>query len=86
MAQLPIWIRLPGLKLHLSSDKMLSKIASLIGKSLFTDRMTAKIERLTNARVHMEINLGSELPDEIPIYDQDGKTTRRIVEYEWSPL
>lgn len=40
---MPIWIKLPRLRLHFWATKMLSKIASVVGKkSLYTDMVTTK--------------------------------------------
>ena len=47
MTEVPIWVRFMNLKLHLWSNAVLSKMASKIGKPLFTDHMTATRERLT---------------------------------------
>ncbi|KAM7462232.1 hypothetical protein LguiA_030353 [Lonicera macranthoides] len=50
MVEVPVWVRFPNLKLHMWSTTMLSKMASIIGKPLFMDRMTAERERLAYAR------------------------------------
>lgn len=42
MTTVPIWVRFPNLKLHLWSSYILSKLASVIGRPLFTDKMTAQ--------------------------------------------
>jgi hypothetical protein len=44
MKAVPIWIKLPNLKLHLWSVQVLSKIASVMGTPLFTDKITASRE------------------------------------------
>lgn len=76
----------PTLKLHLWSNSMLSKMASTIGRPLFTDRMTAEKERLANARVCVEIKVGSTLPELVILQDEDGNRVMQKVEYEWIPV
>ena len=44
LKSVPIWIKLPNLKLHLWSVQVLSKIASVMGTPLFTDKITASRE------------------------------------------
>lgn len=60
-------MKFPGLKLHMWSTLMLSKIASLEGRPLFTDMMTAKRSRPTYARVCVEVSVGGHLPEVISI-------------------
>ena len=80
-----MWVKLPGLKLHLWSPNMLSKIASIIGKPLFTDMMTANKSRLAYARICVEISMEGGLPDSVPIREQGGQCFQQRVEYEWVP-
>lgn len=44
---------------------MLSKMASIIGGPLFTNRMTTESGRFAYARVCVEIKIRSVLPDEV---------------------
>lgn len=67
------------------SDAVISKLASMIGKPLFTEIMTTKRERLTYTRVCVEIDLWSVLPEYISVYDHEGSLIRQRVEYEWAP-
>ncbi|KAM7462181.1 hypothetical protein LguiA_030315 [Lonicera macranthoides] len=49
MVEVPVWVRFPNLKLHVVHNNA-DKMASIIGKPLFMDRMTAERERLAYAR------------------------------------
>ncbi|XP_020261132.1 uncharacterized protein LOC109837342 [Asparagus officinalis] len=69
----PVWIHLPGLRLNLWNERSISKIASLIGKPITTDKLTANRQRLAYARVLVEVTLPSSLPDEIHIQGPNGK-------------
>lgn len=42
MAMVPIWIKFPYLKLHLWGVSVLSKMASVVGKPLFIDKVLQK--------------------------------------------
>lgn len=47
-------------------------MASMIGRPLFADKMTTHRERLSYARVYVEIKVGSELPKFVEVTDMDG--------------
>jgi hypothetical protein len=81
----PIWIRLPNLRLHLWSPEALGKIASLVGRPLFADTVTASRETLCFARVCVEVDFDKMLPDSITIEDDKGYSYDQKVEYEWQP-
>ena len=86
LMEIPIWVRFPNLKLHLWSPSVLSKLASVVGRPLFTDKMTAERERLMFARVCVEIKSGDVLPQMIGVQDEDGSQFEQKVEYEWIPM
>ncbi|XP_020253772.1 uncharacterized protein LOC109830821 [Asparagus officinalis] len=65
----PVWIQLPGLRLNLWNAKSLSKISSVIGKPITTDKLTANRQRLAYARI-----LGP-----------NGKLIKQLVYYELKP-
>ena len=57
-----------------------------MGTPLFTDKMTANRERLTFARVCVEIEVEKALPETIPIKGTNNVVTQQRVEYEWVPI
>ena len=65
MSEVPVWVRFPNLRLYMWSELTLSKLASMISTPLFTDKMTAKRERLTYARVCIGVKVGMRLHEEI---------------------
>ena len=67
MVRMPIWVRFPNLPLQCWSPLCLSKLASMIGKPLRLDTPTSSMTRLSYARVLVEIDLLSELPNLINI-------------------
>ncbi|XP_020264049.1 uncharacterized protein LOC109839985 [Asparagus officinalis] len=81
----PMWIQFPGLRLNLWNAKCISKIASLIGKPIATDKLTASRQRLEYARVLVEVNMPSPLPDHISIQGPKGEKISQKVIYELKP-
>ncbi|XP_020255402.1 uncharacterized protein LOC109832461 [Asparagus officinalis] len=83
----PLWVQFPNLKLNLWSSTGISKVASLIGKPIATDKLTATRQRLSYARVLLEVNLplNEPLPDHLVIHDPDGRRHVQEVIYEFKP-
>ncbi|KAM7493804.1 hypothetical protein LguiB_028413 [Lonicera macranthoides] len=69
LSSVPIWIKLPGLKLHMWPTPMLSKLASVVGRPLYTDIVTSIRNRLDYARLCVKIGIEAELPKVIIIRD-----------------
>ncbi|XP_020259837.1 uncharacterized protein LOC109836363 [Asparagus officinalis] len=80
-----MWIQLPALKLNLWNEKGISKIASLIGRPIATDKLTANRQRLAYARVLIEVKLPSALPDQITVNGPNGKQYNQKIIYELKP-
>lgn len=85
ITSIPIWIHLPQLELHLWSFALLSKIASVVRKPLFTDNMTAKRKRLAHAKLCVEVNPSSDFPTSVDIVGPDGSKYSQKIDYEWLP-
>ncbi|KAM7528944.1 hypothetical protein LguiB_032354 [Lonicera macranthoides] len=76
MITVPIWVRFPNLKLHLWFTNVISKLANVIGKPLFTDIMTTQKEH----------NCGGVLPEMVSWRDARGRCMDEKIEYEWVPM
>ncbi|XP_019246318.1 PREDICTED: uncharacterized protein LOC109225967 [Nicotiana attenuata] len=81
----PIWIRLPGLDIKYWGKNSLTKIAELVGKPLKADRATTWKERMTFARVLVEVTLDQPYPQSIMFENEIGKIIEQRVHYEWKP-
>ncbi|XP_020262814.1 uncharacterized protein LOC109838800 [Asparagus officinalis] len=83
----PLWVQFPNLRLNLWSSTGISKVASLIGKPITTDKLTATRKRISYARVLLEVQLPltSPLPDQIVIQGPNGKCHNQKVIYEFKP-
>nr|TKS05769.1 hypothetical protein D5086_0000129850 [Populus alba] len=85
MTTVPVWVRFPNLPLKCWSIQGLSKIASVLGKPLQSDKFTATMERLSFARVLIELDLLDDLPSSIPICLPNDTTLNQSVVYETLP-
>ncbi|XP_070024967.1 uncharacterized protein [Nicotiana sylvestris] len=85
MRIVPIWVNLHGLPIQCWAEENLGRIASLLGKPICTDRLTAGCERISYARILVEMDITQPLPDEIYIEILDGRIWMHSVEFEWKP-
>ncbi|XP_043696720.1 uncharacterized protein LOC122647361 [Telopea speciosissima] len=83
LCSVPVWVSLPNLPFHFWSVEALSSIGSVIGKPIVTDKMTRSMERLSYARMCVEVSAFSDLPSSIPVYGDDGLSFHQRVVYDW---
>ncbi|OIT24741.1 hypothetical protein A4A49_36675 [Nicotiana attenuata] len=81
---IPLWVKFPGLPVGYWSSEALGKLASGIGKPLYTDKTTADMERISYARVLIEVDVAQPLPECIEI-DMPFGTFQQQVTYDWRP-
>ncbi|XP_019262280.1 PREDICTED: uncharacterized protein LOC109240111 [Nicotiana attenuata] len=81
---IPLWITFPGLPLGFWSTEALSKLASVVGKPLYTDKIAAEMEKVSYARVLVETDISQPLPDSFAMQTKRGVIIQQI-EYEWKP-
>lgn len=81
---IPLWPNLLGLPVGYQSIEYLSKVASAIGKPLYTDKNTIDMNRISYGRVLVEIDISRPLTEAIEI-----KTLYGIIhqkeDYDWIP-
>lgn len=82
----PIWVRLVGLDINYWGKSALTKIAGMVGNPLKADMATIQKDRLTYARVLIEMPLTKEYPKDIMFENEMGKIVHQKVEYEWKPI
>ena len=85
MTSVPVWVRFSSLHLKFWSREIISKIAGLIGMSIFMDRATSNFEKLAYARSFIEISAAKSLPKTVSIELEEGERVFIDVEYEWAP-
>ncbi|XP_058734025.1 uncharacterized protein LOC131605717 [Vicia villosa] len=83
---LPIWVKLPLLRLYQWGVRSLNKIGSALGNPLVTDECIASKARVSYARILVEVDVTQELKNMVTIKDAEGRKLKQSVEYEWKPL
>lgn len=82
MDSLPVWVSLPNLSFNLWNKETLSIIYNVLGKPLFSDTYTMTKERLSFARVCVEIDARKALKDYINVYLEDDTSFVQKVVYD----
>ena len=85
IATVPVWIQLPDLPLDCWNERALSKIVSRVGKPISTDKMTRTKERLSFARVMVEVDASKELVTGVDMRLPTGEVYRQVVVFEYYP-
>ncbi|KAF3617893.1 hypothetical protein FXO38_33716 [Capsicum annuum] len=83
---IPLWAKLPNLALNCWSKEALSKIGSGLGRPLYADNCTTTTERISYARILVEIDVTRPIPYSIKICDPKGKVIDLPVMYDWEPV
>lgn len=65
MRGIPLWIKFPGLNVGYWSAESLSKLASFVGKPLFTDKFTAQQEKISFPRLLVDVDISCSLPGSV---------------------
>lgn len=85
ISKVPVWVQLPNLPLEFWNTRALSKIASKIGSPKQADRLTIARERVSYARVLVEVDVTKELKEEVTIIAPNGKQILQHIRYEFVP-
>ncbi|XP_010551658.1 PREDICTED: uncharacterized protein LOC104822216 [Tarenaya hassleriana] len=81
----PVWVSLSDIPAELYSLQGISYISCGIGEPLHTERMRLDPFNVGRARVKIEVQLGSPLPDTIEIEDDSGGIVVIKALYDWLP-
>lgn len=81
LSHIPIWVIFSRLPIGYWSEKALSKVASVIGVHLYTDGYTATVEKISYARILIEVDISKNLSNDIVVEIPYGPWTQNI-EYE----
>ena len=85
VSSVPIWIQLPGLPLDCWNARALGKIVSKVGKPISTDKMTLSKERLSFARVLVEVDASSDITSCVEVRLPTGVVYQQPVRPEFIP-
>ncbi|XP_009804428.2 uncharacterized protein [Nicotiana sylvestris] len=78
---IPLWVRFPNLTVGYWSTEVLSKLASVVGKPMYTDLYTIEMDRISFARVLVEADSSHPLPSDIELHTPVG-IIHQSVEYD----
>ncbi|KAL2249649.1 UNVERIFIED_CONTAM: hypothetical protein Sindi_2438600 [Sesamum indicum] len=81
----PVWAILPSLPLECWHPNALGKIGSRIGNPIAMDSLTMKMERISYARIMVEVDASKKLIDEVEFVMPNGITRKQPVVYEFTP-
>jgi len=84
-AIVPTWIKLPNLPLDCWNVRALSKIVSKVGKPITTDKLTLTKERLSYARVLVEVDASKDLTTSVDMRLPTGEVYQQSVIFEFTP-
>ncbi|KAH0776135.1 hypothetical protein KY290_007546 [Solanum tuberosum] len=85
MQTTPIWVKFPFIPLNYWGIQSLSRSCSGLGIPLFADECTTQVDRVSYARVLIEMDISQKLPADIKVEDPNGKEFNQKVVYEWVP-
>jgi len=85
VSSVPIWIKLPGLPLDCWNARALGKIVSKVGKPISTDKLTLSKERISFARVLVEVDASKDIISEVEIRLPTGEVYQQSVIPELIP-
>lgn len=77
-----VWVTFPNLPIQYWAPGSRGRIASCLGKPICINKLIAKGERVSYARILMEMDVSLALPEEIPIELPGGKCRLQTIEYE----
>ncbi|KAK6780222.1 hypothetical protein RDI58_022406 [Solanum bulbocastanum] len=62
LTTIPLWVKLPNLPLNCWNEVVLCKIGSILGKPLYADECTSQVNRISFARILVEVDITRPLP------------------------
>lgn len=85
ISKVPVWVQFPSLPLEFWNVRALSKIASKLGSPKQADKLTISRDRVSYARVLVEIDVTQPLKEELCIIAPNGRQLTQEVRYEYVP-
>ncbi|KAK4428295.1 hypothetical protein Salat_1129100 [Sesamum alatum] len=85
MSLTPVWAILPSLPLECWNTNALGKIRSRLGTPIAMDSLTKKMERVSYARILVDVDASKPLVDNMEFILPNGLTRKQPVVYEFTP-
>ncbi|KAI8542487.1 hypothetical protein RHMOL_Rhmol08G0141500 [Rhododendron molle] len=86
LSKIPIWEQFSSIPLEFWNEEGLSRIASAIGVPLYADDTTENCQRLSFARICVEVDVRTELLDSVEVVNAAGVSCEIPVKYSWKPI
>ena len=83
ISSLPLWVQLPYLDIKYWGVKSLSKLCSVLGLPIKTDRCTKHKTWIRYARVLVDMPIDGPFPEHIDFINKHDMLVRQVVKYEW---
>ncbi|KAL0336699.1 UNVERIFIED_CONTAM: hypothetical protein Sradi_4881800 [Sesamum radiatum] len=81
----PVWATLPSLPLECWHPNALGKIGSRLGTPIAMDSLTMKMERVSYARILVEVDASKKLVDHVEFILPNGVIRKLPIVYEYTP-
>ncbi|KAL0288306.1 UNVERIFIED_CONTAM: hypothetical protein Sangu_2665000 [Sesamum angustifolium] len=81
----PVWATLPSLPLECWHPNALGKIGSRLGTPIAMDALTMKMERVSYARILVEVDASKKLVDHVEFILPNGVVRKQPIVYEFTP-
>ncbi|KAK4397810.1 hypothetical protein Sango_1256500 [Sesamum angolense] len=81
----PVWAIIPSLPLECWHPNALGKIGSRLGTTIAMDTLTMRMERVSYARILVEVDASKTLVDQVEFRPSNGVTQRQPVVYKYMP-
>jgi len=85
MTTVPTWIQLPDLPFDCWTERALSKIVSKVGIPITTDKLTRTCDRISFARVLVEVDVSKDLVTSVEVKLPTGVIYDQLVVFESTP-
>ncbi|KAF8402130.1 hypothetical protein HHK36_013082 [Tetracentron sinense] len=82
---IPLWVKIINLPLYMWKEPYLSFIGSMIGKPITPDKQTLDKSRMNYARIFVEVQADSKLPESLQFRLNSSKIIFVKLEYDWHP-
>lgn len=77
---IPLWVKFPSIPLNFWSVESLSRISSGLGAPLYTEERTTRLERISYARLLVEMDITRSLPNTLLVLDPNGKKCEQVIQ------
>lgn len=85
LTKILVWILFSNIPLELFSRLGISYIASTVGIPLYHDKFTTNQEKLSFARVCVEVDIDMEIPKDIKVLLKDENIVHVFTDVAWMP-